>query len=236
LGDISIDPRGRPNFPQRGPLPRLSSHASRLDMRIISHAYPPPPPLTMNDLHKDMAPPHDSPRIPRLLDSDQAAPRSGSPSLTNLNLLINAISASPNTVQNHTHDSAPNAVSAPYANSPATTSHHERPTSDPTTIRTLLSAPHHAHHAVNTDWRAVGPTDHRHNGDHSSAANGSRDGQVRSIQLSRKVSPTRHSRFYHPSLPRLQPASGSSTNLRRSRRARYAGQSATMSSWTMRVS
>ena len=156
-------------------------------MRIISHAYPPPP-LTMDDLHKDhMSPHNDSPRISRQLDSDQAQPRSGSPSHTNLNLLINAISASPNTAQNHTHESAPNPANSTYPNSPATTAHHERPASDPTTIRTLLSAPHHAHHSVNTDWRAVGTTDHRHNGEHGSSATASRDTQVRSIHLSCKT-------------------------------------------------
>lgn len=156
-------------------------------MRIISHAYPPPPPppLTMDDLNKDlkdMQPHHDSPRVPRSLDVDnQSNPPPGSP---HLNLLINAISVSPNTASNHTHDPVQNSASSAYPNSPATIPHHhERPPSDPATVRTLLSTPHHP---VTTDWRVVAATDHRRNGEHASPSTVARDGQVSQYIQSRR--------------------------------------------------
>ncbi|KIJ40158.1 hypothetical protein M422DRAFT_256989 [Sphaerobolus stellatus SS14] len=108
-------------------------------MRIINHAYPPPPPppLIIDDLHSD----HDDMSQRSRLDDDHPQHRQGAPTLANLNHIMNAMNAIPNTAQN-THDPA----RSPYAtNSPATVSNHERPPPDPTNIRSI-SAPHQDWH------------------------------------------------------------------------------------------
>ena len=151
-------PRGRLKLPSGGPLPRARDD----EMRIISHAYPQPPPLTMDQSPQQ----HDSPRVPRPLDVDHPVSRTGSPSQSRRRLLINAASAAPH----HAHESGP----APVGYGAAA----QRPASDPTTIRALLS----------TEWRGD-----RHNGEQHVAAAAAaavavaRDAQVRRTRRARRV-------------------------------------------------
>ena len=156
-------PSSRPNFPSTGSLPRLPSHASRVQMRIINHAYPPPPPppLIIDSLHND----HDG-MSQRRLDDDQQLHRPGAPVVFFTSNLRQSLNPIPNTAQNPHDPSRP-----PYPSSPATVSNPERPLPDPTTIRTVSSAPHHTQ---SQEWRPVQQVDHR-NGEHIPSA---RDSQV----------------------------------------------------------